>query len=154
MWNTIKKYVTTGKKVIFIGPPAQYTTDGEEIGKEFAELTGIEFSETESAKIYNSNYEYDTGDIWFTTQKIEMSYYPVVPTDAEVLIKNGKEIIGVHKKNVEYYSFELPLTVYFETLLSQLEEYTPINFPSGIVSKISHDGDMTIITLTGYSLMK
>ncbi|QGQ95005.1 hypothetical protein EHS13_08965 [Paenibacillus psychroresistens] len=149
-WKEIKEYAASGKKIIFIGPPAQYTVEGRDISGEFAELTGAAVGDLFSSNSYEGEYEYIAWDMWFTTNKIPMQCYPMQSVDSDTQLSHEGDILGVQKSNVEYYSFEMPLTHYFNTILSELEQYCEVRLPDGIISKVSHDGDISVITLTGH----
>ena len=148
-WSSIKDYVASGKRVIFMGPPAHCTVEGRNIVKEFEEITGAKAGSIYSGKEYNGEYEYVKWDLWFTDKKIPMQCYPLSPVDCNVSLLHDSDVVGVDKENVEYYSFELPLTTYFNGLLSGLEKYCEVDLPEGIFSKVSYDGDISVITLTG-----
>lgn len=148
-WSAIKDYAASGKRLIFIGPPAQCTVDGRSIREEFESMTGAGAGELYSCKHYYGEYEYVAWDMWFTTDKIPMQCYPLEPADGDVSLVHEGDVLGVRKGNVEYYSFELPLTAYFNPILCDLEQYGELAIPEGIISKVSYDGDIAVITLTG-----
>lgn len=148
-WSAIKNYVASGKRVIFMGPSAECTVEGRNIVKEFEEMIGAKSRSIYSGKEYNGEYEYVAWDMWFTDKKIPMQCFPLTPVDCNVSLLHDSDVVGMVKKNVEYYAFELPLTTYFNPVLSGLEKYSEINLPEGIFSKVSYDGDISVISLTG-----
>ncbi|CAM4342559.1 hypothetical protein FHS16_002540 [Paenibacillus endophyticus] len=161
-WERIRRYdEMSGKRLIFIGPPAACTTEGRDISAEFAELTGTEVHgcasgdrrraqaplETE----YPGEYEYVAWDLWFTNDRIPMKCFPLSIVggagDAKVIIRHDDLPIAARKGNVDYYAFELPLTPYCDSLLHELEGYKELQLPPNMLSKTSYDDDGTILTL-------
>ncbi|MCL2351955.1 MAG: hypothetical protein FWC55_05425, partial [Firmicutes bacterium] len=138
-WEAVKAFAASGKQVIFIGPPARYTTPGGDISGEFAELVGAEpggFTE------YDGEYDYVARDVWFTDERIPMLCAPLTPTGGRVTIRHGENVLGVAKGGVSYYSFEIPLCPYFGSVISGLSRYASIT-PAvpGALSKLSRDAE-------------
>jgi hypothetical protein len=148
-WRALKDYAASGKRIIFMGPPAQCTVEGRNISAEFEELTGAKVENVLSGKQYNGEYEYVAWDLWFTDKKIPMQCFPLTPVDCDTCLYHESDVLGAARKNVEYYSFEIPLTAYFNSFLNGLEKYCELDLPEGILSKVSYDGDISVITLTG-----
>ncbi|MBP3961515.1 hypothetical protein [Paenibacillus lignilyticus] len=148
-WQSIQGYAAAGRRVIFIGPPAQCTVEGRDIRSEFEQLTGAQSVNPFAGKLYTGDYEYVEWDIWFAKSKIEMQMYPLTPIDGETTLIHDGDIIGVSKSNVEYFSFEMPLTSYFETLMATLTRARELDLPPNTISKVSCDGDNSVLSLTG-----
>jgi hypothetical protein len=148
-WSAVKAYAASGKKLIFIGPPGQCTTEGRDIRTEFEALTGARAEEAHAGKRYAGEYEYVAWDLWFTQESIGMNSFPLEPLEGESLVLHGGDLLGVSSGNVKYYSFELPLTAYFDVTLAELESYREVELPDNLISKVSHDGETAVVTLTG-----
>ncbi|MDF2836358.1 MAG: hypothetical protein K0Q63_1998 [Paenibacillus sp.] len=161
-WERVRRYGgMSGKRLIFIGPPAACTTEGRDIAAEFAELTGTAIrggdrgngrgSEAPFEVDYTGEYEYVAWDLWFTNERIPMKCFPLSIAngagDAKVKIRHDDLAIAVRRGNVDYYAFELPLTPYCESLLHELEAYKELRLPPNVLSKTSHDDDGTVLTL-------
>ncbi|MCM3631130.1 hypothetical protein M3194_27840 [Paenibacillus glycanilyticus] len=152
-WERIRRYgELTGKRLIVIGPPAVCTTEGRNIAAEFEELTGTAVHEGDRGEIdYSGEYEYVAWDLWFTRDRIPMKCFPFSVAngagDTRVTIRHDDLAIAARRANVDYYSFELPLTPYFESLLHDLEEYKELHLPPGVLAKTSYDDDGTVLTL-------
>ncbi|MHA6480544.1 hypothetical protein ACX1C1_01185 [Paenibacillus sp. strain BS8-2] len=161
-WERIRRYGEwSGKRLIFIGPPAACTTEGRDITAEFAEFTGTAVRGNEnldgrSAQAppetdYPGEYEYVAWDLWFTNERIPMKCFPLSVADgagdAKLTIRHDDLAIAARRGNVDYYAFELPLTPYCESLLHELEAYKELQLPPNVLCKTSHDDDGTVLTL-------
>ena len=130
----IESAVNKGKRVIFIGTPPGIAND---------------FYEVSEREEYPDNYEYVAWDIWFTDEKINMLYYPLTADEKYVKVKTGGKICGVAKENVEYYSYEVALTEYFDEILKSLSAYKDIDGGGKVLSKTAYGGDYSVISLCG-----
>lgn len=152
-WGRIRRYgELAGKRLIVIGPPAVCTTEGRNIAAEFAELTGASVQEGVRGETdYPGEYEYAAWDMWFTSERIPMKCFPLSVAngagDTKVTIRHDGLAIAARRGNVDYYSFELPLTPYCEPLLHELEQYKELRLPPGVLAKTSYDDDGTVLTL-------
>jgi hypothetical protein len=153
-WESVRRYAASGKRLIFIGPPAVCTTEGRDVRAEFEELTGATPAADRAVDgrrgvAYSGEYEYVAWDLWFTSETIPMVCFPLAIRDdpsrggptAEARIVHDGRTLGVRKGNVAYYAFELPLTPYFEPLLRELESLRDVALPPGALSKVAYDGD-------------
>lgn len=147
-WQAIERFAAFGGRLVFIGPPARCTTEGRDLRGEFAQLTGARSAEATSGKPYDGEYEYEARDLWFASGSIPMRCYPLQLADGTAGLRHGGELLGVCKRNVEYYAFELPLTPYFAALLDELAEIDggPA-LPAGIYAKTAYEGEDTVIAL-------
>ncbi|WP_308634880.1 hypothetical protein [Paenibacillus silvisoli] len=148
-WQAIAAYAAAGKKVIFIGPPAQCTVEGRDIRAEFERLTGAVTGDAFPGVIYNGDYEYVEWDIWFTKSKIDMQAFPMELTDGEARLVHEGDLLGVSKGSVEYYAFEMPLTPYFDTLLASLDFARELDLPDDVIGKVSYRDEGAVLSITG-----
>lgn len=133
MWSALKKAAARGKKVIFIGPPAEVTTEGEEIFTEFEALTGAHVTEKST---YCGGSEYVAWDLWFTDRVVPMPVY-----------LEGRTIIRAEKGSVRWFGYELPLTDDTFDLIDELREYRT-TLSDGVITKLLEDGERKVLLVT------
>lgn len=148
VWEALKNYAQNGGRIIFTGPPAQYTTEGLLIDEDFADLLGMEKMTSTPYLMYTEEFEYEELDIWFTDKKLSMRCYPMKPKSCETVIKKDGKIFGVKNAKIEYYSFEIALTSHFEDILLSLKGAVELDLPDNVISKTSYEGDVAVITIT------
>lgn len=149
-WNALQSYAAEGGKVIFMGPPANCTTEGRDIREEFEQLTGARVVPYMAGIPYEGEHEYVAWDMWFTDKRIPMRCYPLTLQDGEPIMEAGGRVLGVRKGSVEYFAFELPLTAAFDEVLDRLAAYRELDLPEGMYCKTAYEGeDTAVLTLTG-----
>jgi hypothetical protein len=84
--------------------------DPVEMARKYPELVILGGFDTVCIEFRNCLYNepgHVTWDLWFTNTKIPMQCYPLTPVDCNISLVHDRDVLGVVRKNVEYYSFEL-----------------------------------------------
>ncbi len=133
-WEAVKTAIAAGKQVVFIGPPAEVTTDGEDIRAEFEQLIGDKIVKTAE---FMGGHEYVAWDLWFTEKRVHMPIY-----------LNAKNQMDYQNGNVRYYGYELPLTDLFFNILVELAPYQIIHSNQVISKAYACDGESTLAIMS------
>lgn len=163
-WKDIKALATKGVKIIFIGMPAELTTKGRDLSREFAGLLGIapvspwdgiELKEQMQISLNGKTVKATFGNAlhgyhMFRPGTVDPVYIPLRAKSAEVFARIGRRVVGVRKGNYNYISFDFPLSAQLSKKIFRMLEIKPeVRMGNQVIAKVSCKGQTTVLTATG-----